>query len=488
MKIKSIKKVVEQYFYIELDEEEVVNHYFNHYRRDTDGNWECQMGNAWEDVGRPNELEQVFQGHQKQNNAETAYCCNKFEHYFANEYEGYFLESDGVCCLRYIPASSDTDDAEEFIFSHCPFCGDKIGAAMTELDDGKHHQANTKQNNLGSEIPIDSLMFTDRQSNKRNAINRLMSRIAKENGVNSDDPKVNNTVVLLECIKRIGYEGDKGNNPSYMLAHLVMEREMAITELKEVCEHHGDLDWDKSLALPDIIKHHLAAHLYNNYGVNVDPLKDSLEIVEGDQKTPVELPISDRLALLIKEAHTRNNIDKAVIRIAQMLHTDKDGDFTTVGDDYIECHRVVFDEIAGRIWDDLVTADKVDGMLENINHVFAVIAQRLGATNEESYSIGGDIMVLQELLRRIGFGALDVTDIQELANRKIDGKMRGHKNTTQDRNVDVDVAVNGEIPSGLNKAMLEAVDEGEKEFERQRRVRYLQDIHKIQFSDEVSDG
>lgn len=46
-------------------------------------------------------------------------------------------------------------------------------------------------------------------------------------------------------------------DPVTMLA----EREAAIAALRDVCEDHGDNDWDEDLHLADIIRNHLQKHL-----------------------------------------------------------------------------------------------------------------------------------------------------------------------------------------------------------------------------------
>lgn len=45
------------------------------------------------------------------------------------------------------------------------------------------------------------------------------------------------------------------------LARLVVEREEAIAALRSLCRAHGDLDWEPSLHLADILDKHLGKHL-----------------------------------------------------------------------------------------------------------------------------------------------------------------------------------------------------------------------------------
>jgi len=45
------------------------------------------------------------------------------------------------------------------------------------------------------------------------------------------------------------------------IARLTMEREDAISALRQICEENGDNDWDEDLYLSDIINKHLGDHL-----------------------------------------------------------------------------------------------------------------------------------------------------------------------------------------------------------------------------------
>jgi len=62
------------------------------------------------------------------------------------------------------------------------------------------------------------------------------------------------TAMLRECLRQLNYDTVK--NPSWIL-----EREAAITQLRDLCEQFGDNDWDESLNLADIIEKHLGRHL-----------------------------------------------------------------------------------------------------------------------------------------------------------------------------------------------------------------------------------
>lgn len=64
---------------------------------------------------------------------------------------------------------------------------------------------------------------------------------------------------LLAIVGNLGY--DTYGNLTDRVSQLVMERELAIAALRNVCESHGDNDWPDTLDLSDIIDKHLARHL-----------------------------------------------------------------------------------------------------------------------------------------------------------------------------------------------------------------------------------
>lgn len=41
----------------------------------------------------------------------------------------------------------------------------------------------------------------------------------------------------------------------------VVERELAVAKLRQICEEHGDNDWPNNLNLADVIEKHLWRHL-----------------------------------------------------------------------------------------------------------------------------------------------------------------------------------------------------------------------------------
>jgi len=63
--------------------------------------------------------------------------------------------------------------------------------------------------------------------------------------------------MLMTCCKQLGYEDLDSSRSAWIL-----EREGAITALREVCDSFGDNDWDSSLNLYDIIDKHLTRNLH----------------------------------------------------------------------------------------------------------------------------------------------------------------------------------------------------------------------------------
>lgn len=64
-------------------------------------------------------------------------------------------------------------------------------------------------------------------------------------------------LLLQECLS--------GLNPSdldWKRAELILEREEAIIQLRNLCREFGDNDWDENLRLADVIEKHLGRHLY----------------------------------------------------------------------------------------------------------------------------------------------------------------------------------------------------------------------------------
>lgn len=65
-------------------------------------------------------------------------------------------------------------------------------------------------------------------------------------------------LILQECLSGLRYE-------PYTLkvyAKMCVEREEAISSLRQLCETHGDNDWPANLNLSDIIEKHLARHIH----------------------------------------------------------------------------------------------------------------------------------------------------------------------------------------------------------------------------------
>lgn len=62
--------------------------------------------------------------------------------------------------------------------------------------------------------------------------------------------------MLQQCFIHLGYD-----QPETKSSKWVIEREMAISTLRRVCDEHGDNDWDENLNLSDIIEKHLWRNL-----------------------------------------------------------------------------------------------------------------------------------------------------------------------------------------------------------------------------------
>lgn len=62
--------------------------------------------------------------------------------------------------------------------------------------------------------------------------------------------------MLGEAMKHLGYE-----HPAVQASKWAVERADTIIALRRICADHGDVDWDESLYLVDIIEKHLAPYL-----------------------------------------------------------------------------------------------------------------------------------------------------------------------------------------------------------------------------------
>lgn len=67
------------------------------------------------------------------------------------------------------------------------------------------------------------------------------------------------SAMLQQCLINLGYEDLEAQKMRWIL-----ERESAITQLRNVCEAFGDNEWEESLNLADVIEKHLAKHLFSN--------------------------------------------------------------------------------------------------------------------------------------------------------------------------------------------------------------------------------
>lgn len=62
--------------------------------------------------------------------------------------------------------------------------------------------------------------------------------------------------MLGECLRHLGYDSEECREVAW-----ITEREDAVAKLREVCEWHGDNDWEDNLHLADVIEKHLYNHL-----------------------------------------------------------------------------------------------------------------------------------------------------------------------------------------------------------------------------------
>jgi len=67
--------------------------------------------------------------------------------------------------------------------------------------------------------------------------------------------------LIRTALRELGY----GPN-AFDVSKLVVEREEAISQLRQLCEDFGDNDWEPGLHLADIIEKHLAKRLYEEHG------------------------------------------------------------------------------------------------------------------------------------------------------------------------------------------------------------------------------
>ena len=59
-------------------------------------------------------------------------------------------------------------------------------------------------------------------------------------------------LMLHTCLEKLGYHNAVAKHTAW-----VVEREEAIAKLRELCEEHGDNDWENDLHLADIIEKHI---------------------------------------------------------------------------------------------------------------------------------------------------------------------------------------------------------------------------------------
>ena len=62
--------------------------------------------------------------------------------------------------------------------------------------------------------------------------------------------------MLQMCLRELGVD-----DPAAGQARWVSEREQTVDALRQLCERHGDNEWDESLHLADVVDKHLGIHL-----------------------------------------------------------------------------------------------------------------------------------------------------------------------------------------------------------------------------------
>lgn len=62
--------------------------------------------------------------------------------------------------------------------------------------------------------------------------------------------------MLQMCLRELGVD-----EPAAGQARWISEREQTVAMLRQVCERHGDNDWDETLHLADVVDKHLMKHL-----------------------------------------------------------------------------------------------------------------------------------------------------------------------------------------------------------------------------------
>lgn len=63
-------------------------------------------------------------------------------------------------------------------------------------------------------------------------------------------------LMLQECLIHLGVD-----DPDAQRVNWVMERQEALAKLREICQVHGDMDWEDDAYLPDVLEHHLQHYL-----------------------------------------------------------------------------------------------------------------------------------------------------------------------------------------------------------------------------------
>lgn len=62
--------------------------------------------------------------------------------------------------------------------------------------------------------------------------------------------------MLSNCCRNLGHDDLEAKKAAW-----IAEKEAVISTLREICEEHGDNDWEDNLHLSDVIEKHLRRHL-----------------------------------------------------------------------------------------------------------------------------------------------------------------------------------------------------------------------------------
>jgi len=62
--------------------------------------------------------------------------------------------------------------------------------------------------------------------------------------------------MLQMCLRNLGYDANDVTHAKW-----IVERELAVSQLRSLCRDFGDNDWPDDLSLADVVDKHLTNHL-----------------------------------------------------------------------------------------------------------------------------------------------------------------------------------------------------------------------------------